>query len=102
MTMTIETLIKHIAAKVENVDRMSPLDALTVVSEIKRAVVHYQTEPHQAQYSAVALTVAFDKAEQETADMFMSATCSMPTKDGDNTCPIYYFRKRTRAHLDGE
>ncbi len=46
-----------------------------------------------------ALNDAFTKAEQETATHFDGATCSMPTIDGDETCPICYFRGRVKVHL---
>lgn len=42
---------------------------------------------------------AFDKAEQETADMFGGQACSMTDKFGQDTCPICFFRLRVKEHL---
>lgn len=46
------------------------------------------------------LNDAFNKAENETAEQYNKQTCSLKDKDGDETCPICFFRQRVRAHID--
>lgn len=45
------------------------------------------------------LNSAFDKAENETADQYNSQVCSMNDRDGNDTCPICYFRQQVKKHL---
>lgn len=45
---------------------------------------------------------AFDEAERETAKMFDGQTCVMTDVNGEERCPICYFRSRVKAHLFGE
>lgn len=45
------------------------------------------------------LQKAFNQAEDDTAVMFESKTCSMEDKDGEHRCPICYFRERVKFHL---
>ncbi len=48
---------------------------------------------------ADVLALAFDKAEMETARMYNGHTCSMKNINGEEDCPICYFRKRVKEHL---
>ena len=53
----------------------------------------------QPTFTADQLTAAFDRAEAETSEKFAGATCSIKDKDGIETCPICWFRIRTKAAL---
>lgn len=45
------------------------------------------------------LSMAFERAENETAEQFNQQTCSMVNKEGASECPICFFTKRVKAHL---
>lgn len=45
------------------------------------------------------LQIAFDLAEDETARQYSERTCSLMDKDGNETCPICFFRQRVKNHL---
>jgi len=47
-----------------------------------------------------ALTTAFDIAEQHTANQFDGKTCTMHDKNGDDVCPICYFRIEVKEWLE--
>lgn len=45
------------------------------------------------------LQIAYDKAEQDTANHFDGKTCSMRNIEGIDTCPICYFRMQVKSYL---
>ena len=45
------------------------------------------------------LNAAFQKAEQDTAEMFDGQTCSMTDIHGEDTCPICFFRMQAKKYL---
>jgi hypothetical protein len=46
------------------------------------------------------LNNAFDKAEQDTAQQYNSQTCSLEDVDGNQTCPICFFRQKVKGYLE--
>ena len=56
-------------------------------------------QPDTLQIDFSKLDIAFNLAEEDTAKQFTSQTCSLTNKDGENECPICFFRRKVKEHL---
>lgn len=50
-------------------------------------------------FSIDEINQAFDVAESETSNQYNKQTCTMKDIDGNETCPICYFRARVKNNL---
>lgn len=71
-----------------------------IIQTIEEAKAANENEQEHIAKSDLAL--AFDRAENETAQRFRNQTCSMEDIEGVQTCPICYFRRSVLSHLQQE